>query len=233
MSNFLFRPVVALLIFSSLACNAVTGAGVGQTPAPAVGPPPAAHKDEQVAVFAGGCFWGVEAVFEHIKGVTSATSGYAGGRAETANYETVSTGSTGHAEAVRITFDPAQVSYAELLKVFFFVAHDPTELNRQGPDTGTQYRSAIFYGNDEQKRSAQAYIAQLDQAKAFARPVVTQLTPLASFYTAEAYHQDYLEHHPEQPYIVVNDLPKVENLRKQFPDLYVPARLARTAKSAH
>ncbi|MDQ2855911.1 MAG: peptide-methionine (S)-S-oxide reductase MsrA, partial [Acidobacteriota bacterium] len=146
--------------------------------------------------------------------------GYSGGSAGTAQYETVSTGRTGHAEAVQITFDPSQVSYGQLLKVFFSVAHDPTELNRQGPDYGTQYRSAIFYANDDQKRVAQAYIVQLNQAKAFPRPIVTQVVPLEAFYEAEGYHQDYLAHHPDEPYIVVNDMPKVENLRKQLPELY-------------
>ena len=178
-------------------------------------------KDKQTAVFAGGCFWGVEAVFEHVKGVTGVTSGYSGGSAETAQYETVSTGNTGHAEAVRITYDPSQVSYGQLLKVFFSVAHDPTELNRQGPDTGKHYRSAIFYSNEEQQRIALASIAQINQAKVFKRPVVTQVVALNAFYEAEAYHQDYAVHHPEQPYIVIHDLPKVANLRKQFPDLYV------------
>ncbi|MGB8507491.1 MAG: peptide-methionine (S)-S-oxide reductase MsrA [Pyrinomonadaceae bacterium] len=180
----------------------------------------AAVKGGQVAVFAGGCFWGVEAVFEHVKGVTGATVGYTGGAAKTAHYEMVSTGQTGHAEAVRVTYDPAQVSYEQLLKVFFSVAHDPTELNRQGPDTGTQYRSAIFYANEEQKSAAQAYINQLNQAKAFERPVVTEVAPLNAFYQAEAYHQNYATQHPEEAYIAINDLPKVENLRKQFPDLY-------------
>lgn len=191
-------------------------------------PKPEAHahrptdaKGGPVAVFAGGCFWGVEAVFEHVKGVTGVTVGYTGGAAKTAHYEMVSTGQTGHAEAVRVTYDPAQVSYEQLLKVFFSVAHDPTELNRQGPDTGTQYRSAIFYTNEEQKRAAQSYINELNQTKAFERPVVTQVTPLNAFYQAEAYHQNYATQHPEEPYIAINDLPKVENLRKQLPDLYV------------
>ncbi len=188
---------------------------------PAALPTPSTNsKGEQTAVLAGGCFWGLEAVFEHVKGVTSAKSGYSGGSAGTAQYETVSTGRTGHAEAVQITFDPSQVSYGQLLKVFFSVAHDPTELNRQGPDYGTQYRSAIFYANDDQKRVAQAYIVQLNQAKAFPRPIVTQVVPLEAFYEAEGYHQDYLAHHPDEPYIVVNDMPKVENLRKQLPELY-------------
>jgi peptide-methionine (S)-S-oxide reductase len=178
-------------------------------------------KGEQTAVFAGGCFWGVEAVFEHIKGVRVVTSGYSGGAAKTADYETVSGGETGHAEAVKITYDPSQISYEQLLKVFFAVAHDPTELNRQGPDTGTQYRSAIFYADAEQKRLAESYVAELAKKKTFSKPIVTQIAPLEAFYQAEDYHQDYLVRHPNEPYIVINDQPKVENLRKQFPDLYV------------
>jgi peptide-methionine (S)-S-oxide reductase len=189
-------------------------------PAPAVDIPASMAKGPQTAVFAGGCFWGVEAVFRHMKGVSSAVSGYAGGGAKTADYEMVSTGTTGHAESVKVTYDPAQVSYGQLLTVFFSVAHDPTQLNRQGPDTGTQYRSAIFTTNDEQKRVAQAYVAQLDQAKVYGRPIVTEIVPLPAFYAAEAYHQNYLALHPTQPYIVFNDLPKVENLRTQFPALY-------------
>ena len=188
-------------------------------PSPAVdvsGPP--ARQD--VAVFAGGCFWGVEAVFRHTKGVTSAVSGYAGGDAKSADYETVSTGSTGHAESVQVTYDPKQVSYGELLRVFFSVAHDPTQLNRQGPDHGTQYRSAIFYSNEDQKRVAQAYVEQLGQAKAFSSPIVTQIVPLPAFYPAEGYHQNYLAQHRSQPYIVINDLPKLYQLKEQFPDYY-------------
>lgn len=179
-------------------------------------PPPTT----ETAVFAGGCFWGVEAVFRHTKGVVSAVSGYAGGDAKTAEYETVSTGRTGHAESVQVTYDPSQVSYGELLRVFFSVAHDPTQLNRQGPDWGTQYRSAIFYGSDDQKRVAQAYVAQLTKAKAFSDPIVTQIVPLPAFYPAEAYHQNYLALHRTQPYIVMNDLPKLYELKEQFPDYY-------------
>jgi len=178
-------------------------------------------KNEQTAVFAGGCFWGIEAVFEHIKGVRDVESGYAGGTAKTADYDAVSSGETGHAEVVKITFDPAQVSFEQLLKVFFAVAHDPTELNRQTPDVGTQYRSAIFYANEEQKRLAENYIAELSKAKTFPKPIVTQIAALDAFYKAEDYHQDYLAQHPNQPYIVINDQPKVENLRKQFPELYI------------
>ncbi len=189
-------------------------------PAPAVDIPASAVKGPQTAVFAGGCFWGVEAVFRHVKGVSSAVSGYAGGAAKTADYEIVSTGSTGHAESVKVTFDPALVSYGKLLEVFFSVAHDPTQLNRQGPDSGTQYRSVIFTTSDEQKRVAQAYVTQLDQAKVYGRLIVTEVVALPTFYPAEAYHQNYLALHPTQPYIVFNDLPKVENLRTQFPTLY-------------
>jgi peptide-methionine (S)-S-oxide reductase len=178
----------------------------------------------QVAVFAGGCFWGIEAVFEHVKGVVDAVSGYAGGARENAEYEIVSTGRTGHAESVRVTFDPSQVSYGTLLQVFFSVAHDPTQLNRQGPDVGTQYRSVLFYTDDEQAKVARAYIDQLTKEKVFPRPIVTQVTKLDQFYPAEAYHQDYMAHHPNEPYIVWNDRPKVEHLKSQFPKLYMERR---------
>ena len=178
-------------------------------------------KNIQTAVFAGGCFWGLEAVFEHLKGVKDVTSGYSGGKANTAEYDLVSEGDTGHAESVKIFFDPAQISYEQLLQVFFKVAHDPTELNRQGPDTGTQYRSAIFYSGEDQKSLAEKYIAEMNADKTFSKPIVTQVVPLKTFYAAEAYHQNYLVNHPNQPYIVINDQPKVEDLKKQFPDLYV------------
>ncbi len=169
----------------------------------------------------------MEAVFRHVKGVSSAVSGYAGGVAKTADYESVSSGATGHAESVKVTYDPAQVSYGQLLTVFFSVAHDPTQLNRQGPDHGTQYRSAIFTTSDEQKRVAQAYVAQLDKANAFGRPIVTEIVALPAFYPAEAYHQNYLALHPTQPYIVFNDLPKLANLKTQFPGLYMQMKLKR------
>jgi peptide-methionine (S)-S-oxide reductase len=175
---------------------------------------------EQTAVFAGGCFWGVDAVFKHVKGVSGVESGYAGGVATTAHYEQVSDGNTGHAESVRVRFNPQQVSYQQLLEVFFSVAHDPTELNRQGPDSGSQYRSAIFYTSPEQQKTAQEYIQQLTAARAFSAPIVTQVAPLQQFYPAEAHHQNYLALHPYQPYIVFNDMPKLEQLRKQFPALY-------------
>jgi peptide-methionine (S)-S-oxide reductase len=175
---------------------------------------------EQTAVFAGGCFWGVEAVFEHLKGVSDVVSGYSGGNAATARYEEVSTGTTGHAEAVKVTYDPAQISYGQLLRVYFSVAHDPTELNRQGPDTGTQYRSAIFFTNDTQRQVAQDYIAQLTSANTFQEPIVTQVVPLTNFYAAEEYHQNFIDHNPNYPYVVINDLPKLAQLRQQFPNLY-------------
>jgi len=180
----------------------------------------AAGSDHDTAVFSGGCFWGVDAVFKHVKGVDKVVSGYAGGAANTAQYETVSTGTTGHAESVQVTYDPSKVSYDDLLKVFFFVAHDPTELNRQGPDSGTQYRSSIFYENEAQKKMADDYIAQLDQKRAFSKPIVTKVVPLKGFYPAEDYHQNYLELHPDQPYILFNDLPKLEQFQKDLPGLY-------------
>lgn len=207
------------LIGSTIACNSAN-ASATTIPNPALDAPLANVKGEQTAVLAGGCFWGVEAVFEHVKGVIKVSSGYSGGSADTAQYGTVGTGQTGHAESVKIVYDPSQISYGQLLKVFFSVAHDPTELNRQGPDTGTQYRSAIFYGSDEQKRIAEAYIAQLNKARVFRAPIVTKVSAIQAFYEAETYHQDYLAHHPDEPYIIYNDLPKVENLRKYFPDLY-------------
>ncbi|HEY9640732.1 MAG TPA: peptide-methionine (S)-S-oxide reductase MsrA, partial [Coleofasciculaceae cyanobacterium] len=169
---------------------------------------------------AGGCFWGMEAVFEHLKGVTDVVSGFSGGNADTAHYEQVSLGDTGHAEAVKITYDPAQISYGQLLKVYFSVAHDPTELNRQGPDAGTQYRSAIFFANDQQKQVAQDYINQLNNAHIFKQPIVTQLTPLNGFYAAEEYHQNFIDRNPNYPYVVIYDLPKLDQLRQQFPNLY-------------
>lgn len=175
---------------------------------------------EQTAVFAGGCFWGVDAVFKHVKGVSKVVSGYAGGSAATATYEQVSRGDTGHAEAVQVSFDPAKISYRKLLEVFFSVAHDPTQLNRQGPDYGTQYRSVIFYTGKDQQQLAQGYIGQLTAARAYPAPIVTQVVPLKQFHPAEDYHQNYYALHPYQPYIVIHDRPKVEQLRKRFPELY-------------
>src|SRR5437660_1837106 len=222
MGSFLARVSAAFLMlnFAGVIACAEGDTGTGAVPKPAIDAARAPSHGEQTAVLAGGCFWGVQAVFQHVKGVTYATSGYAGGSANTAEYEVVSTGETGHAESVKITYDPSQITYGELLRVFFSVAHDPTQLNRQGPDDGTQYRSVIFYGNDEQKKIAQAYIAQLDKAKVFSHPIVTQVVPLKAFYAAEAYHQDYPTRHPDQPYIVYNDAPKVAHLRQQFPELY-------------
>jgi len=183
-------------------------------PAPALDSQPSGEK--QTVVLAGGCFWGVQAVFQHTKGVTSAVSGYAGGDKSTAHYEIVGTGRTGHAESVAVTFDPRQVSLGKILQIYFSVAHNPTELNRQGPDVGTQYRSAIFYADDEQKKVAAAYVAQLDKAKVFPAAIVTELEPLRGFYPAEEYHQDFAVLHPSYPYIVFNDLPKVNNLKRIF-----------------
>jgi peptide-methionine (S)-S-oxide reductase len=175
---------------------------------------------QATAVFAGGCFWGVDGVFKHVKGVTSVVSGYAGGDVADPSYEQVSTGATGHAESVEVTYDPSKVSYHDLLKVFFTVAHDPTELNRQEPDEGTQYRSVVFYSDLQQKKAAESYIAQLDRSKAFPDPIVTRIVPLKAFYPAEAYHQNFLERHPDYPYIVYNDLPKLTKLREKLPNLY-------------
>lgn len=180
---------------------------------------PSTAKTE-TAVFAGGCFWGVEAVFEHLNGVSNAVSGYAGGKARAPSYEEVSTGTTGHAESVLVVYDPSRISYDQLLQVFFTVAHDPTQLDRQGPDVGSQYRSVVFYRNDAQRDAAQRYIAKLEAAKAYHAPIVTQVVPLAAFNEAEAYHQDYLAHHPHQPYIVINDAPKLKALEREFPALY-------------
>jgi len=189
-------------------------------PDPAVDASLSASKGSETAVLAGGCFWGVEAVFDHLKGVKSVVAGFSGGSKSTAHYETVSTGSTGHAESVKITYDPSRITYGQLLKIFFSVAHDPTELNRQGPDEGTQYRSAIFYVNAEQKKVAEAYVQQLDQAGVFRHPIVTQVAPFQAFYAAEDYHQRFVEKNPTYPYVVYNDLPKLGHLKKQYPDLY-------------
>ena len=182
--------------------------------------PAAGAQALQAAVFAGGCFWGVEGVFEHVRGVRSATSGYAGGHAPAPTYRQVTSGTTGHAEAVRVVFDPEEVSYAQLLQVFFTVAHDPTQVNRQGPDVGTQYRSAVFYAGEAQRRGVEAFIASMDAAGVLDRPIATEVRPLDAFYEAEEYHQDYMERHPYQPYIVIHDAPKVRRLRAEFPRLY-------------
>ena len=211
------KILVVMIAAVTLACvNSMSSAGPVRPVAVE-----AATGDRQTAVFAGGCFWGVEAVFEHVKGVIDVKSGYAGGKKEAANYDDVSTSTTGHAESVLVTFDPSKVSYTQLLSVFFSVAHDPTQLNKQGPDHGTQYRSAIFYVDAGQKKLAEAYIDAINKSKAFDSPVVTQVAALDQFYPAEAYHQDYLKNHPDEPYIIINDKPKVEELKAKFPDLYV------------
>lgn len=204
-----------------LACStASSSTPVSDIKAAAPTEPPSAMKGTQTAVFAGGCFWGVEAVFEHVEGVTDSRSGYAGGDAKTADYDKVSGGNTGHAESVQVTFDPEKVTYGQLLQIFFSVVHDPTQLNYQGPDHGTQYRSAIFYTSEEQKKLATDYIESLTKSKAFPKPIVTEVTPLKQFFDAEKYHQDYLKYHPDEPYIVINDQPKVAALKKQFPELW-------------
>lgn len=211
----------ALLLGSGPAWQSVARAAeeAVKIPAPAQDLPPAG-PGLQKAIFAGGCFWGVQGVFQHVKGVQRAVSGYSGGTAPTAAYELVSRGNTGHAESVEITYDPTQISYGTLLQIFFSVAHDPTQLNRQGPDVGTQYRSAIFAASPEQLKIAQAYIAQLDAAKLFSKPIVTRLEDKPSFFPAEMYHQDYMTENPRSPYIVFNDLPKVENLKRLFPERF-------------
>jgi len=211
--------VVAALLFAARAAVPTAAAAV-TLPDPVVDQPIAAPAGQQTIVFAGGCFWGVQAVFQHVKGVVSATSGYAGGTVASPTYDDVSSGTTGHAESVRVVFDTSQVSLGQLLKVFFSVAHDPTELNRQGPDVGTQYRSAIFYTTPAQQKIVDAYIAQLKEAKAFREPIVTEVKPLRAFYQAEDYHQNYYNLHPNSAYIVINDRPKVEALKRDFAALW-------------
>lgn len=217
------RALIAASALSLVACSSSQAATL-PVAAPTVDAPLAASPGKASIVVSGGCFWGVQAVFQHVKGVISATSGYAGGKSDTAHYELVSDGNTGHAESVQVVYDPAQISLGQLLRVFFSVAHDPTELNRQGPDTGTQYRSAIWFSNADQQRIAAAYIKQLNTAKAFGKPIVTQLSPLPAFYAAEDYHQDYARLHPDDLYIAINDRPKVTHLQEQFPKLYVEPR---------
>jgi peptide-methionine (S)-S-oxide reductase len=222
----LYKQKIALLfvmaaLVAAIACTRVKAGGPTALPAPAVDSPLAQAKGQETAVLSGGCFWGIQAVFQHVKGVTAATSGYAGGESSTAHYEMVSSGATGHAESVSITYDPSQITYGQLLRVFFSVAHDPTEVNRQGPDEGTQYRSMISYANADQKRIAEAYIDQLNKARVFSRTIATQVVALKAFYPAESYHQDYATRHPNDPYIMFNDAPKVAHLEKQFPELYV------------
>jgi peptide-methionine (S)-S-oxide reductase len=213
------NTVVALLLaFSaSIGCTAATKTPI---PAPAHDAPLAQTSGKQTAVFAGGCFWGTQSVFERVKGVLATTAGYSGGSAATATYEQVGQENTGHAESVKVEYDPSKITYGQLLQIFFSVVHDPTQLNRQGPDVGESYRSVIFYANDEQQKISKDYIAQLDAAKVFPKPVVTQVVPLKGFYDAEAYHQDYALHNPNNPYILVCDRPKVEALKQQFPELF-------------
>jgi peptide-methionine (S)-S-oxide reductase len=222
MNRTVIRGVIAAAVLAPII--ALSRGGVAAHPIGIPAPPEAPLATEgaalQTIVLAGGCFWGIEAVYEHIKGVTNAVSGYAGGTKEQADYEIVSSGRTGHAEVVRVTFDPSKVSLEKLLQVFFSIAHDPTQLNRQGPDVGPQYRSAIFFTNEEQERAARAYVDQLSKAKVYQRPIVTQIVKLDAFYPAEEYHQDFAERNPTYPYIVIHDMPKVDNLRAQFPDLY-------------
>ncbi len=214
-------PLAGVLLAGGLTWRYARGGDGVPLPSPTADSAPASGKPGlKTVVFAGGCFWGVQAVFQHVKGVADATSGYSGGAASTAKYDLVSTGDTGHAESVKVIFDPAQISYGQLLKVFFSVAHDPTELNHQGPDDGTQYRSAVFFTGADQQRIAESYVQQLDQAKVFHNPIVTQIVPLQAFYPAEGYHQNYARLHPDNPYIVINDAPKVAHLKKLFPQIY-------------
>ncbi len=225
MNDSFVRRIATLFIAAAVmgfsACGlAGKDAQMVQLPDPAVDVPLAKTSGQQTAVLAGGCFWGIQLVYQHVKGVSSATSGYSGGSANNADYKLVSTGATGHAESVKITYDPSQISYGQLLKIYFSVAHDPTQLNRQGPDVGTQYRSAIFYTDAEQQRIAQAYINQLQSAKVYSQPIATKVIPLSAFYPAEKYHQDYATLHPNSPYIMINDLPKLANFKVTFPALY-------------
>jgi peptide-methionine (S)-S-oxide reductase len=213
-----YALVLALVWFVIARRNRVNAAV--PIPDPVVDETLAPKKGHETIVLAGGCFWGLQAVFEHVKGVNHVTAGYSGGTVKDPDYETVSSGSTGHAESVEIVYDPSKITLGQLLKVFFSVAHDPTELNRQGPDTGTQYRSAIFFANPDQQKIAQAYVSQLDQAKSFSGPIVTQIVSFKAFYRAEQYHQDYAEQHPNNPYIATFDLPKIKHLQQEFPNLY-------------
>lgn len=224
-----WRVVCALVVMAALGVLVMQMLKASGANAASAGPVPAAATDDSLAkspgkakaVFAGGCFWGTQAVFERLKGVVDTTVGYSGGSPETATYDQVTTETTGHAESVEVVYDPSRITFGALLRIFFSVAHDPTQLNRQGPDVGTSYRSAIFYANDDQKRIAQAYIAQLNAAHVFGKSIVTEVTPLKGFYRAEDYHQDYALHNPGNPYIQVCDRPKIEALRKEFPDLFV------------
>lgn len=222
LSYFIALPLVLLLGF--VYARSIATPAPPNLPDPTVDETLASQKGHERVVFAGGCFWGIQLVFQHVKGVKQATSGYAGGTLNQPSYEQVSSGTTGHAESVEIEYDPSKITLGQLLKVFFSVAHDPTELNRQGPDTGTQYRSAIFFTTPDQQRIAQAYVAQLDQAKIFSKPIVTQIAPLKAFFKAEDYHQDYAIHNPDSPYIATFDAPKLKNFRAMFPALYFDYR---------
>jgi peptide-methionine (S)-S-oxide reductase len=217
----LLRGSMAFACLLSLAACSANAAGRAPIPPANADVSLATQPGKEKAVFAGGCFWGTQSVFERVKGVLATTAGYAGGSASTATYDQVTTETTGHAESVEVVYDPSKITYGQLLRVFFSVAHDPTQLNRQGPDVGSSYRSVVFYVNNDQKRVAKAYIAQLDAAKVFPKPIVTEVTPLVGFYRAEDYHQDYALHNPDNPYILVCDRPKVEALKQQFPELFV------------
>lgn len=229
LSNIVLICVTGIALVSAttqiILSNSTTGFSAtvkeNKFPDPKIDLPVSEVKKEQTLVLAGGCFWGMEAVFEHLKGVSKVVSGYAGGKnADTAHYEIVSGGNTGHAESVKITYDPYKISYGQILKIYFAVAHDPTQLNRQGPDSGSQYRSVIFYTNNEEKKVAQSYISQLNKLKIFGNPIVTQVVPLNKFYAAEDYHQHFIARNPNYPYVVINDLPKLQQLKSQFPNLY-------------
>ncbi len=219
-SSFPMRNKVIALLVAFAACTGCSAAARAPIPPPASDSALAPTPGKQTAVFAGGCFWGTQSVFERAKGVLSTTAGYAGGSRATATYDQVTQENTGHAESVKVVFDPSQITYGQLLRIFFSVAHDPTQLNRQGPDVGSSYRSVIFYANDEQQKLAKAYIAQLDAAKVFPKPIVTEVVPLKAVYDAESYHQDYALHNPNNPYIMVCDRPKIEALKQQFPEYF-------------
>ena len=228
MFTYFFRRTLLLSVMAAtVSCTAATKPPI---PPAKMDASLAGHAGKEKAVFAGGCFWGTQTVFERVKGVTEAMAGYAGGSAATATYDQVTTETTGHAESVEVTYDPSKITYGQLLRIFFSVAHDPTELNRQGPDVGTSYRSAIFYVNEEQKKIASAYIEQLNQAKVFPKSIVTEVTLLKGFYRAEDYHQDYALNHPENPYIQVCDRPKIEALKQQFPEYFVAYKGKQSAK---
>jgi peptide-methionine (S)-S-oxide reductase len=219
-SSFAMRNTVAAFLMALAACSGCSAAAKTPVPAAISDSALAQKSGKQTAVFAGGCFWGTQSVFERVKGVISTTAGYSGGSAFTATYDQVNQEDTGHAESVKVVFDPSQITYGQLLRIFFSVAHDPTQLNRQGPDVGSSYRSVIFYANDEQQKISKDYIAQLDAAKVFPKPIVTQVVPLKGFYDAESYHQDYALHNPNNPYIMVCDRPKIEALKQEFPELF-------------